>query len=192
MPNGTSTPFGFRPYRHLLGGTPNRTREFPIASGYATTLGQGDPVKLLSDGTIAKAAAGDRMVGVFIGVQYVDSSGNAQFTNRWPASATGTNIKASVIADPFVTFEVQSNKASAPDQTDIGLLADHVVGTASSIHGGSTAYLSATQATGIAQWRIVGLIEKPGNSGIYATVEVAAVEHEYILQPATLTGTAGV
>lgn len=179
MAKGTSTPFGFRPFRHLLGGVPGRTREFAIASGYATAIGQNDPVKLVAGGVIEAAAAGDRILGIFIGVQYTDSNGAEVFTNRWPASTVATNIKASVIADPYMTYEVQWNKVTAPDVTDIGLLADHVVGTPSALHGGSTAYLNATAATTIAGFRILGLINNPDNTGIYASVEVQIHEHEY-------------
>lgn len=189
MPQGVSTPFGFRPLRHLAGGTVGRTKEFTIASGYATAIGQGDFVKLLADGTIAKAAAGDRNLGAFAGVQYTAADGSAIFTNLWPASTVATNIRASIIADPMVTYEVQWNKVTAPDQTDVGLLADLVVGTPSPIHGGSTAYLNGTASTAVAGFRIIGLIGKPDNFGIYSTVEVQVVEHEYL---PIFTGTPGV
>jgi len=112
------------------------------------------------------------------------------FTNRWTADLVATEIKANVISDPMVTFEVQSNKATAPDQTDIGLLADHVTAVPSTLHGGSGSYLNATQSSGVAQWRIVALVDKPYNTGqIYDTVEVIAVEHEYL---PVFSGTPGV
>ena len=190
MAGGTSKPFGFRPLRHLAGGQANRTNEFPIASAYNTSIGTGDPVKLLDDGTISQAAAGGRILGVFMGVDYVDASGNQVFSSRWIANTVATEIKARVISDPFVTFEVQSNKATAPDQTDVGLLADHVSAVPSAIHGGSGYYLNATQGTGVATWRILGLVDKPYNTGaLYDTVEVAVVEHEYL---PIFTGTPGV
>ena len=190
MAGGTSKPFGFRPLRHLGGGVASRTNEFPIATGYSTAIGTGDPVKLVADGTIEQAAANNRILGVFMGVDYVDASGNQVFSSRWIASTAATEIKARVITDPMVTFEVESAKATAPDQTDVGLLADHVTATPSTLHGGSGAYLSPTQATGVAQWRILGLVDKPYNTGgLYDTVEVVAVEHEYL---PVFSGTPGV
>jgi hypothetical protein len=181
MAGGTSTPFGFRPLRHLAGGSPTRTAEYPIATGYATAIGQGDPVALISDGTITQCAAATRLLGVFVGVQYTDSNGDVQFDNRWPASTAATNIKASVIIDPLVTFEVESAKSTAPAQTDVGLLADHVAAVPSTVHGGSGAYISGTQGTGVAQWRVIGLVDKPYNTGgVYDTLEVVAVEHEFL------------
>ena len=179
MAGGTSTPFGFRPFRHLMGGTPNRFMEYPIATGYGTAIGTGDPVALISDGTITQCAANTRVLGVFMGVDYLNADGEAIFSAYWPASTTATDIKAHVIVDNAVTYEVQSNKSSAPVQDDVGLLADHVTAVPSTLHGGSGAVLSSTQATGDAQWRILSLIKKPTNTGAqYDTVEVSVWESE--------------
>lgn len=182
----TNAPFGFRPLRHLSGGDPNRTRQYPIASGYATALGTGDPVKALTDGSIALAAAGERILGIFQGVQYTAADGSAVFTNYWTASTSATNVKASVVTDPNVTFEVQS--AGTPVIADTFLLADHITGTASSVTGTSAATLSGTMATGNAGFRILALVDKPGNSGLNATLEVQIFEHEYNRDDAATPG----
>ncbi len=188
--NGVSQPFGFRPYRHLAGGVPSRTSEYTIASLYGTAIGVGDPVALISDGTITQAAAGVRMLGIFDGVQFIDLQGNVIFTNRWAASQGGTEIKANVVSDPQVTFEVESAKVTAPDTSDIGLIANHVTAVPSTLHGTSGAYLSATQTSAVAGWRILGLVKKPYNTGqIYDTVEAIAIEHEYL---PIFTGTPGI
>ena len=52
-----SGPYGLKPV-NKLGGTPfaGATRHFAIASGYNTNIFNGDVVKLLSDGTIARDA----------------------------------------------------------------------------------------------------------------------------------------
>lgn len=173
-----NAPFGFRPLRHLSGGDPNRNLEFPIATGYATALCTGDIVKLLSDGTIALAAAGDRPIGVFMGVQYTASDGSAVFTNRWAASTAATNIKASVMADPMVTCEVQSG--GTPTSADVGALANLVTGTGSAFTGTSGAYLNSTMGTGSANFRVIRLVDKPGNSGQYAVLEVQFQLHEFL------------
>lgn len=173
----SNAPFGFRPLRHLTGGDPNVTREFPIATGYGTALITGDPVKLLDDGSIALAAAGDRLLGIFQGVSYTDSNGDQKYGN-WPASTTATNIKAAVVADPNVTFEVQSG--GTPAQTNVGNCADHVTGTGSALTGTSAAYLSGTMSNAVAGFRILKIVDKPGNSGQYATLEVQIVEHELV------------
>ena len=179
MAGGTSTPSGFHPFRHLGGGTPNRYMEYPIASAYNTRICTGDPVALISDGTITLAAVTVRLLGIFMGVSYVSSSGEAIFSAYWPEDTVATEIKAHVIVDANVTYEVESGKSTAPAQTDVGLLADFVQGTGSTLHGGSAAYLSGTQSTGDAQFRILSLIPKPTNTGgQYDTVEVSIWEHE--------------
>lgn len=181
----SNAPFGFRPVRHLSGGDCNRTRQFPIASGYATALYNGDPVKALTDGSIALAAAGDRILGIFQGVQYVDSNGSVQF-GSWPASQAATYIKAAVVVDPNVVFEVQSG--GTPVIADTFLLADHVTGTGSAVTNTSAAYLSGTMATSNAGFRILQIVDKPGNSGIYTVLEVQIFEHEYNRDDAATPG----
>lgn len=179
----SNAPFGFKPHRHRSGGL-IRENEYPIATGYATDIYTGDPVKLLNDGTIARAAAGDRILGIFRGVQYVDSEGNQKFGSRWPASTTATSIKASVMDDPNVSLLVQSG--GTPAQTNVGNLADHVAGTGSNYTGQSGDYLDSTMGTGAAGFRILSIPDYPGNSGQYATLEVMVYEHEFShVDPAT-------
>lgn len=181
----SNAPFGFRPLRHLSGGDPNRTRQYPIASAYGTALYPGDPVKALTDGSIALAAAGERILGIFMGVQYTASDGSAYF-GHWPASTTATNIKASVVTDPNATFEVMSG--GTPVVADTFLLADHVTGTGNAYTSNSAAYLSGTMATGNAGFRILGIVDKPGNSGQYAVLEVQIFEHEFNRDDAATPG----
>lgn len=171
----SNTPFGFRPHRHLRGGQ-IRSKEYPIATGYSTALCTGDLVKLLSDGSIALAAAGDRVLGVFNGVSYTASDGSNVFTNRWAASTAGTNIKAAVFDDPDISYEVMSG--GTPTSADVGQLADHVTGTGNAYTGTSAAYLNSSTGTGTAAVRILRLADKPGNSGQYAVLEVQPFEWE--------------
>lgn len=171
----SNTPFGFRPLRHLRGGVV-RAKEYPIATGYATALCTGDAVKLLSDGSIALAAAGDRILGIFNGAQYTASDGSQIFTNRWAASTAATNIKAQVFDDPDIAYEVMSG--GTPTSADVGQLADHVTGTGNAYTGTSAAYLNSSTGTGSAGFRILKLVDKPGNSGQYATLEVQPFEFE--------------
>lgn len=182
-----NAPYGFRPHRHLTGGDSQRTRQYPIATGYATAIGEGDPVALISDGTITVAAAAARVLGVFRGVSYTAADGSQVYTNRWPASTAATNIKADVIDDPMVTFRVQSG--GTPTSANVGELADHVTGTPSAFTGTSTAYLNSSSGTAAKQWRILRVVDEPGNSGIFASLEVQCFQHEMSTQVA---GTPGV
>ena len=80
----TDAPTGFTP-RYLRGTDPQFNVYAPsgysVASAYATDLFYGDPVK--SSGTadaegrpgVVRAAAGDTVRGVFVGIEYTDSDG---------------------------------------------------------------------------------------------------------------------
>jgi len=171
----SNAPFGFRPSRHLRGGV-IRNAEYPIATNYSTKIHTGSPVKLLNDGTIALAAAGDRILGIFMGVQYTASDGSPVFKNYWDAPSSPTNPLAQVIDDPDVAYFIQSG--GTPTSADVGQLADHVAGTANDFIGQSGAYLNSSTGTGSAAVRILGLAKFPGNSGQYAVLEVQPFEWE--------------
>jgi hypothetical protein len=67
--SSTNAPFGLR-----TAYSPSGTiREFAstIASGYASDIYTGQPVKIASDGTLQAASAGDSFVGAFAGCQYL-------------------------------------------------------------------------------------------------------------------------
>ena len=175
----TDAPRGARPMRHLAGGV-NRMREFTIASGYNTTIFSGDFVKLVAGGGIELAAAGNRLLGVFAGVRWVDSEGNQQFNRRWIAGTTGTEIVAFVYADPLTTFSIQSDGVLAA--ADVGTLADFI-----STHAGNNStgqsgqeFSSAGIGTGAANLRLLGREARPDNDwGANVDVEVQIFEHEF-------------
>lgn len=97
---------GLNPARKVGSAPDNKgLSPYSIASGYATALGLGDPVKLTTDGTIVRASNDtDDSIGVFMGVQYTDSQGDIKITKYWPASTVATDITALVLDDPSATF----------------------------------------------------------------------------------------
>lgn len=100
--------YGLRPVKRL-DGMPyaGAVRHMPIASGYATGIGYGEPVKRLADGTIATAAAGDTPIGVFVGCHYTDPGSKQKFFNQqWPGGTTAGDALAYVVDDPNVVFQV--------------------------------------------------------------------------------------
>ena len=103
--------FGLRPSRTSI--SSQQQNRYRIASGYATTIYQGDLVAVVTGGGIERVAAGGSglILGVFNGCSYTDSTGAQVFANKWTASTTGTNIFANVIDDPNAVFEVQSDAA---------------------------------------------------------------------------------
>lgn len=110
MPNGAQK--GLKAARKV-GSAPDNMglTAYAIASGYATALGKGDPVKLTTDGTLIKATNGADAIGVLEGVNYVDSTGNVKFGKYWPASTVATQIEALVLDDPNRTFHVKAEGA---------------------------------------------------------------------------------
>jgi hypothetical protein len=101
-----SAPYGFRPI-NSIGGTPyaGSTRLVPVSSG---AIYNGDLVELLADGgcaVVADGTAAPQALGVCVGVQYTNSSGQTVQAQYAPASGV-TNVVAYVVDDPRALFQV--------------------------------------------------------------------------------------
>jgi hypothetical protein len=100
-----SAPYGLKPI-NLIGGQvfAGATRQRRIASG-ASSIGFGDPVIFVSDGTIAVStstttAPATGFAGVFLGCQFVSSiTGQPTFSQAW---ISGTSVKANTFITAFV------------------------------------------------------------------------------------------
>ena len=98
-------PYGLKPI-NLIGGQvfAGATRQRRIASG-ASSIGFGDPVIFVNDGTIAvststTAAPATGFAGVFLGCQFVSSvTGQPTFSQAW---ISGTSVKANTFITAFV------------------------------------------------------------------------------------------
>lgn len=110
-----TTPNGFEPVSRRDGQPyAGATREYPIASGYATALRRGDLVYLISDGTLAKwtgttALAGADttdagILGVFLGCSYTDATLGKTFRTNWTASTVAADARAMVADDRDLIF----------------------------------------------------------------------------------------
>lgn len=173
----TDAPKGFVPLRHLGGGLTRANGNYKIASAYGTIIGRGDAVKMHSDGTIIRAAAGDVLLGIFAGCQYTNSLGSPVWSDYWPASTTATDIIAYVYDDPWIVFGVQVNGGTL-DQQAVGACADIVVANFDTTIKTSQSELSPTVGSSTAQCKILGLEALPGNAwGANAKVEVLINEH---------------
>lgn len=108
----TGTKKGLNPARKVGSAPDNKgLTTYKIASGYATALGQGDPVSLVSGVLIRGANSAVESIGVFQGVKYVNSTGDYVFSNYWPASTVATEIEALVMDDPNATFHAVADAA---------------------------------------------------------------------------------
>jgi len=176
---GKDRPNGLVPLRHLTGGV-IRASEYTIASAYATSIFSGDPVKTVGTGkTIAQAAAGDTILGVFAGCRFTDANGDTQFKPYWPASTTATNIVAYVFDDPQIVYEVQADDTVAA--AALGQSFDVVVGSGSATTGRSAVELDASTAGATGQLRSIGFVDRidAATTSAYPKLEVVIGEAEY-------------
>lgn len=128
--NGVDGAFGLRPTRVLSSAqVMEMTNQYYIAGGYNTAIYSGDPVTMLSDGTIGIGVAGSPCLGIFAGCKFQTSvpgpSGlQYNFSPYWPASQavkTGTVVEAMVIDSPDIVFEVQESNGSGAAGTPLAL-----------------------------------------------------------------------
>lgn len=183
-----SSPFGLRPAYHRGGGT-IRPKERPIAASYATALYAGAPVTINTSGNVELAGSGndDFIAGVFMGVEYTEPTGHRKVTNVWPGAVSGaTDIRAYIVEDPEVVFEVQANGSVAA--TAVGEQAQVVnPGTGSTVTGLSTSGLAAsTLGTTARQLQVVDIAPGPGNAAgdAFTNVHVIIAQHRFRTRPA--------
>lgn len=174
-----NAPFGMRPISHLTGGAVRHGKPYAIASGYATALYEGDPVKMVgtSRNIEAAAATDQNLIGVFAGCVYkVTNGGRVIFSKKWPASQAVVWAQAHVFDDPDLVFEIQANTVAL---ADIGQMCDFV------LNGGNDATLrsgyeaNAGAAAGTAKpLKILGLSNRPGTVvGAFANIQVMFASH---------------
>jgi hypothetical protein len=181
--SSVAAPFGLQAVSHESG-APIRLQEYSIASGYAANIFQGSPVKIHTDGTIQVAAAGDRLVGVFVGCEYTDTTtGDRRVQNRWPTGTVSPDAVARVITDPDVVYRIQS-VGSVP-LADIGNMADHSGVSGNTVTGISTTALDTQSATVESQYQIIGFDRGSNNAAgdAFTIVLVKIAEHQFRALP---------
>jgi hypothetical protein len=171
------------------------TRLIPIASTYNTPIYDGDIVRVAAGGTIQKStvtvdsttAAANNTVGVFVGVQYVNSQGQTVQAQYYPGNAAATSAVAYVIDDPLAAFRVAvtlANSAmSTVNQSIVGTNMAIVQGTGSNTTGNSGLSVVATNAQGNAAAlpvRVVAVIpDTAANATAFTEVLVKFNNHQY-------------
>jgi hypothetical protein len=171
----TAAPYGLKPVKRA-DGMPyaGATSQYLIdPAGEGTNLFYGQVVHIGADGYIALSTAtgadattnalptGTTLtgsLGVFVGCEYVNSSGQTVQAQYYPSgTANGGAIKAYVVDDPNVLFQVQAD--GAMDQSDIGantfFAAAQSTSTGNTSTGNSTSAVDATTVTTTAAFRIV-------------------------------------
>ena len=97
------------------GYNPSNTMGYPVISGEATDLLQGDVVKCVNNGTVvAMTAVGDTpVVGVFLGCSYTNSDGQPVYSNKYTDTIAGEDIIANVLINPLQLYKVRIANSDA-------------------------------------------------------------------------------
>jgi|TARA_R110000850_G_scaffold219025_1_gene344660 hypothetical protein len=172
----TAAPYGLRPIKRADGlpyaGATTQYLIDPAGEGTNLFYGQvvfvgADGYLALVTGTGANAAAQafpvansfTGAVGVFVGCEYVNAQGQTIFGQYYPSGTTGV-VKAYVVDDPNVLFQVQLDGAAA--QADLGantfFAAAQSTTTGSTQTGNSTSAMDATVVQTTAAFRIVSAV----------------------------------
>lgn len=170
--SATAAAIGLVPVYHPSG--LDRPAAYTINPTYNTAIYKGDPVILNANGTVTVGTAAAALLGVFVGCEYVDSTGKPTYSNYYPASQavqSGSVITAWVITDLETVYEIQAvGQLSATLATAMAFVGDeaditYVAGTAAT--GLSACNLNTAAMAGAGsqkQFRIVGFGLAPDNS----------------------------
>jgi hypothetical protein len=182
---------GFLPVRYITGAPYNGAADvYSTATGDATAIFLGDPVKLSGTSTtingvvyadVDQAATGDVIIGVVVGVLPVT---NDSLIYR----AASTARRLLVATDPSLLYEIQEvSGGTALTAAAIGLNADFVVGTGSTITGFSGVELNnvGEAVTNTLDLQILGLVSRADNEvGEHAKWLVRINRHQFANQVA--------
>lgn len=167
-----SKPYGFKPI-NLIGGQvfAGSTRKMRIASAYGTSIGFGDLLVKVNDGTVARSAATTvkptgGFAGVFLGCEFINpTTGQLQFQQNFVGGTTVTSgfITAYVCDDPDALFQVAvvsgTTVVTGVQYTSVGENATIVNNTAITASGNSqVALLDSTATTDTLPIRIVDVV----------------------------------
>lgn len=164
------TPYGFEPINRF-DGIPyaGATLQYPISGSYNTAIYNGSSVKL--DGgniVLSGATTSGAIIGVFVGVQYTNSSGQTVQAQYYPGTSV-TNAIAYVVVDPAAEFKVTVTDSGAPtvvtgaNATIVGTnVAEIQNGTGSATTGNAQSSIvkpaNGAGSTATLPWRVVAVV----------------------------------
>lgn len=192
LPQG---PYGFIPLRnHSSGVAPRAEAAYNVASNYGTNIYSGDIVATSGTGrNVVNGTVGTAKVrGVFKGVSFTDSFGNARFEKIWLAGLpvnANFPIIALVYDDPNTIFKAQTGNGNLANTSLNAFLTFGNQAAGSTLTGVSAEYVDvATHANTIKTLFSLNLTQIPGNdySG-FTELEVMIAAHE--LAPGNFTAT---
>ena len=167
MANRSSVGFGLRPIGKVGQNRDAQGLSEYLVSDSPTIAYFNDPVKATDAGTIAVAAAGDKLLGSLNGSFYTDPTTQKPTWRNYVPSVAATDIVAFVSDDPYERFEIRSNNTGASAVADIFLNANITY-----LAGDSANYVSrtrlndATLSTTTNQLQILGATKDTGDNQI--------------------------
>jgi hypothetical protein len=186
-----SAPYGLKPV-NSLDGKPyaGQTRLIPVAAGFATAIFNGDTVQIDSTGYLIKSTSTNAgtIVGVCLGGQYVNSSGQTVQGQYIPALAsTSTNpAYAYVVDDQQALFKVavvtSGTTMGTASRADVGSNIALVLNAGSTTTGDSAfgATLTGAGTTATIPLRVIDVVEQTATApGVYAELFVKINAHQY-------------
>ncbi len=178
MAKSSSSVYGFSLHRGLMGVENPTSFNFVIKD--SSTISIGDPVRLSTDGYLKRAAAGEAVLGVVIGI--VDKDGLNVFSPRAQGTTGSTltpddtvavsstnssdatrKIKAQVVLDPAGALLFKNTASTTLAQTNVGQLFD--VGSTV----GQIDVSTASDSNG--QFQLVALDDDSTSVGYFRLVE---------------------
>jgi hypothetical protein len=184
MANRSSVGFGLRPIGKVGQNRDAQGLSEYLVSDSPTIAYFNDPVKATDAGTIAVAAAGDKLLGSLNGSFYTDPTTQKPTWRNYIPSVAATDIVAFVSDDPYERFEIRSNNTGASAVTDIFNNANITY-----LAGDSANYVSrvrlndATLTTSTEQLQILGSTKDTGDNNITQSHVVWVVrinEHQFL------------
>jgi len=186
-----SAPYGLDPINRI-DGMPyaGAFRQIPVAAGFATAIFNGDTVQIDTDGYLIKSTSTNAgtIVGVVMGGQYVNSSGQTVQSQYIPASiSTASNLAyAYVIDDPMALFKVavvsSGTTMSSAGRTVVGSNVALVLNAGNTTTGNSAFAVTLTGAgtTATIPVRVIDVVPESATAAdTYTELLVKINAHQY-------------
>jgi hypothetical protein len=186
-----SAPYGLKPINRI-DGMPyaGAFRQIPVAASFGTAIFFGDTVQIDTDGYLIKSTSTNAgtIVGVCVGGQYVNSSGQTVQGQYIPASiSTSTNLAyAYVIDDPMALFKVavvsSGTTMSSAGRTVVGTNVALVLNAGNTTTGDSAFAVTLTGAgtTATIPIRVIDVVPETATAAdTYTELLVKINAHQY-------------
>jgi hypothetical protein len=186
-----SAPYGLKPI-NSIDGKPyaGAFRQIPVAASFGTAIFFGDTVQINSDGYLIKSTTTNSgtIVGVCVGGQYVNSSGQTVEAQYIPASiSTSTNLAyAYVVDDQQALFKVavvtSGTTMGTAARADVGSNVALVLNAGSTTTGNSAFAVTLTGAgtTATIPIRVIDVVPETATAAdTYTELLVKINTHQY-------------